>query len=143
MAFLRKDLVPHYERLMQIKGKYPGRFIEELRLLWPRYSRLMDMSPDMKKLSVSREENRVRIYELADEWKVMSAGSEKDSLYRDLEKAVGKQIDLECRIRELRLDRLERRIGVLRKELDRFSEMRESIILGEIKKLTGSGREKG
>jgi hypothetical protein len=126
---------------MQLREKYPGRFREELKLLWPRYSRMMDMPVEISKLARDREAGRVEIYNKTQELKSAASDAARGPIRRELSELIGRQVDLDCRIRTLRLEHLQKQVDGLKKELETLRGQRDAIVRRRLERLAGSGRK--
>ena len=142
-----KDINPKLAERMQAAKDDPQRAHAMLRHLWPRIRKLMEIKksdPDLYEWSVRDMRIGLECDKLRRQFQEATKGGDKDRVRETRSQIVDKveeHFDVRQKMRELELERVERRLAEWRKQLEKRAAKRKELIQERVNDLTGEQRE--
>jgi hypothetical protein len=138
LDFVEEHFPARYRELSTLRTTNPSAFRRRFAAAMPK---LMEMAerfkrnPEIGQLMIREERIGFQIRRLVDEYIDTDSRDRKDDLRNQIEELVTEQIGVRMELREFEVKRLERRLEVFRKRLDRDRERSDEVIQRTLKDL--------
>lgn len=139
LTFLRKHRPEVASQIEELKDTNPRRYRAAMGLAWWHYRHLRSMPEEIQDAYIEEGKAKIQIYRLAMAYRQAEESEKKQALQEQLAKAVGTQFDLEQKVREYRLKRLEEHLNRLKEELQARRENRKTLIQERIERILTEG----
>jgi hypothetical protein len=127
LEFVKTHWPEYHGRLLEVREENPRRFRMMIRAAAHRMHRFESMSEEEQQAHIRESKLKIEIYRLSREYR-LAEEDQKPALRKKLHQTVAEAFDVEQKVREYGLQRLESQLRQLRKDLKQRSERREEII---------------
>lgn len=145
LEFVKEHWPEYHARMLQVKEENPRRFRMIVRAAAHRMNQLQGMSEEERDARVRESKLKIEIYRLSQEYRQARNPEDKLALKKEIRTNVAEAFDLEQKVREYGLERLESQLRQLREQLKKRDEQRGEIIDERVEDILRArpGRERG
>lgn len=128
LEMLKRRQPKRHERMLKFREEHPDKYQRLLPRAWQWYQHFESLPPEVREVHLQLHEVRMNIWRISEKLAKVDEPGKKARLKEKLERAVGKQFDLEQKLLEQRLTELEEQLHRLRADLARRTAERQQII---------------
>jgi hypothetical protein len=140
LDFIQAHWPEYHSRLLDVRENNPRRFRMMIRAAAHRMEQFEGMSEQEREARIRQSKVKVEIYRLSAAYREADNETTKNALREEIRLRVAEAFDLDQKLREYGLARLEAQLRELRKELQSRAERREAIIAEHMEDILQPGR---